>query len=64
ILGNELVTLVNEYREAGNYEVEFKSSVSSFRLASGIYFYRLQAGNPSTGAGQGFVETKKMLLLK
>jgi hypothetical protein len=52
VLGNEVATLVNEYREAGRYEVTFDAS----NLASGIYFYRLQAGS--------FVETKKMLMLK
>jgi 5-hydroxyisourate hydrolase-like protein (transthyretin family) len=53
ILGNEIATLVNEVKTAGNYEVEF---TSANELSSGIYFYRLQAGN--------FVESKKMLLLK
>ncbi|MBK7631231.1 MAG: SBBP repeat-containing protein [Ignavibacteriales bacterium] len=52
ILGNEVATLINEYREAGRYEVTFDAS----KLASGMYLYRLQAGS--------FVETKKMLLLK
>jgi len=56
ILGSEIATLVNEDKTAGNYEVEFKSSVGSLQLASGIYFYRLQAGN--------FIETKKMVVLK
>ena len=37
---------------AGNYEVEFKGTA----LPSGVYFYRLQAGN--------FVETKKMIFMK
>jgi hypothetical protein len=60
VLGNEVATLVNEWKEAGSYEVEFNAS-SVFRsasggLVSGIYFYRLQAGN--------FVETKKMILLR
>jgi hypothetical protein len=56
MLGNEVATLVDEFREAGRYEIEFKSSVGSLQLASGIYLYRLQAGD--------FVETKKMIFLK
>ena len=56
ILGNEVVTLVNEYKPAGSYEVEFKSAVGSLQLANGVYFYRLQAGS--------YVKTKKMVLLK
>ena len=52
ILGNEAATLVNEYRDAGAYETELDAT----SLASGIYFYQLQAGS--------FVETKKMMLLK
>ena len=52
ILGNEIETLVNEEKPAGNYEVEFDAS----GLSSGMYLYKLQAGN--------FVETKKMILLK
>ena len=51
-LGNEVVTLVNEYKPAGSYEVEFNAS----RLSSGIYFYTLQAGK--------FSETKKLILMK
>jgi photosystem II stability/assembly factor-like uncharacterized protein len=52
ILGREIKTLVNGYKSAGNYSVSFEAS----RLASGVYFYRMQAGN--------FVQTKKLLLLK
>ena len=52
ILGNEVAILVNEQKPAGVYEVDFDASTFS----SGIYFYKLQAG--------GFVETKKMLLMK
>jgi hypothetical protein len=52
VLGDEVLTLVNEYRSAGKYEIEFNAA----SLPSGIYFYKLQAG--------GLIETKKMLLLK
>jgi agmatine/peptidylarginine deiminase len=52
VLGNEIETLVNEYKPAGSYEVEFNAS----QFASGIYFYKLQAGS--------FVQTNKMILQK
>ena len=52
ILGNEIVTLVNEFKEAGNYEVNFDAS----KLSSGIYVYKLQVGS--------FIDIKKMILLK
>jgi len=60
VLGSEVATLVNKEQPQGNYEIEFDGS----DLTSGIYFYRLQAGDASTGSAQGFVETKKMILLK
>ena len=59
-LGEKVKQLVNEEKEAGNYEVEFSATA----LPSGIYFYRIQAGSPSAGSGQSFVETKKMILLR
>jgi hypothetical protein len=52
ILGNEVATLVNEEKPAGTYQVSFNGS----QLTSGIYFYKLQVN--------GFVETKKMALLR
>ncbi len=52
ILGREITTLVNEEKQRGNHELKFNAS----NLASGIYFYRLQAGN--------FIDTKKMILLR
>lgn len=52
VLGNEVVTLLNEEKLAGSYEIEFNASA----LSSGIYFYQLRAGN--------FIETKKMILLR
>jgi hypothetical protein len=52
VLGNEIATLVDEYKAAGRYEVEFNAS----RLASGIYFYQLKAGE--------YTAVKKMILIK
>ncbi len=55
ILGNEVATLVDEYRDAGSYEVEFNLKQTS-SLSSGVYFYKLQAGD--------YVQIKKMMLMK
>jgi hypothetical protein len=44
--------LVNNEKPAGNYEVEFDAA----NLTSGIYFYKLKAGN--------YIESKKMVLMK
>jgi hypothetical protein len=52
VLGNEVATLVNENKPAGNYAADFNSS----QLPTGIYIYKLQAGD--------FVSSKKMILLK
>ena len=52
ILGNEITTLVDEYKTAGNYFIEFDGS----NFSSGIYFYRMQTGN--------FSNTKKLILMK
>jgi hypothetical protein len=52
VLGREVATLVNTRQSAGYYTFTLNAS----NLATGIYFYRLQAGN--------FVSTKKMMLVK
>ena len=52
VLGSEVITLVNEEKPTGVYEITWYAE----DLPSGIYFYRLQAGF--------FVETKKMVLIK
>ena len=52
LLGQEVATLVSGQLARGNYEVRWNAPT----LASGIYFYRLQAGD--------YLETKKMILLK
>jgi Secretion system C-terminal sorting domain len=51
--GKEVATLVNQKQNAGSYEVEFNGE----NFSSGIYFYKLEAGN-------FFIETKRMILLK
>lgn len=54
VLGREVATLVNEYKQAGRYNSQF--SIRNFQLSSGVYFYRLQAGSYST--------SKKMIIIK
>lgn len=56
ILGNEVTTLMDEYKSAGNYEIEFSAKSDGISLSSGIYYYQLAIGN--------FKETKKMILIK
>ncbi len=50
--GKEVAVLINEHKNKGNYSLQFNAS----NLPSGVYFYRLQAGD--------YLETKKMILLK
>ncbi len=45
ILGNEVATLVDEQKEPGVYEVEMNTNDGETNLASGIYIYRIKAGN-------------------
>jgi len=52
LLGRLVKTLVNEFKEAGSYDVQFDGT----GFASGVYFYRIEAGN--------FVVSKKMVLVK
>ena len=52
VLGREVASLVNEVQKAGNFEADFNGS----ELSSGVYFYRLQAGE--------FVSVQKMTLMK
>lgn len=57
-LGREVATLVNAKQSAGEHAVTFDAT----RLASGVYFYRLQA--VATSGGATFVQTKKMMFVK
>ncbi|MBK7632646.1 MAG: hypothetical protein IPJ23_18545 [Ignavibacteriales bacterium] len=52
ILENEVLTLLNDSKEAGRYNVNFNAS----KYSSGVYFYSIKASN--------FIETKKMTLIK
>ena len=52
VMGREVQTLVNESLKPGTYEASFDGS----QLTSGVYFYKLSAGD--------FSETKKMLMIK
>uniref|UniRef100_A0A7V2ZM35 T9SS type A sorting domain-containing protein n=1 Tax=Ignavibacterium album TaxID=591197 RepID=A0A7V2ZM35_9BACT len=58
ILGNEIATLLDEYKPAGKYEVEFDAAEAEHGLSlpSGIYFYKLQT--------ESFTKTMKMVLMK
>ena len=52
VLGKEVSTVVNEFKRAGSYKVNFNGSA----LESGVYFYKIKAGN--------FIDIKKMILVK
>jgi len=52
LIGQRIMTLIDEVRAPGSYSVELDAS----RLASGVYLYRLEAGN--------FVATRKLVLLR
>ena len=54
VLGREVITLVDEQKQAGKYTVQL--SANNYQFSSGVYYYQLRAGN--------FVETRKMLLIK
>lgn len=64
VLGEEIKVLLNEEKEVGYHSINFTGS----DLPSGIYFYSIQAvpatSTPKGQAGQVFIDTKKMILLK
>ncbi len=60
LLGEEVATLVSEKRSAGIHRFNWDAS----GLTSGVYLYRLEAGNPSAGSEQGFVRVKKLILMR
>jgi len=54
LMGREINTLINEFKEKGEYEIEFDAS--KYGLSSGVYFYQMRAGN--------YTSIKKMVYLK
>jgi hypothetical protein len=60
VTGRMVGNLVNQNLSAGKFEYEWNAN----NMPSGVYFYTLKAGDPSTGSGQSFIQTKKMVLLK
>jgi D-alanyl-D-alanine carboxypeptidase len=69
VLGNEIVSLVNQEQNAGSYEVKFSAEGGSahggdaYKLSSGIYLYRIQVENQTENMA-GFIETNKMMFIK
>jgi len=71
MLGREITQLVNTTQKAGYRSVQWDATDSFGKLVSaGVYLYQIQARSgrqavdPSSGSGHGFVQTKKMVLLK
>lgn len=60
LTGQEVASLVNEIKEAGTYEIKFDAR----SLASGVYLYRMVAGDPSSSSGQSFTSVRKLNVLK
>lgn len=60
ITGREIAVLVNGTTQAGRHEVAFDGS----NLASGVYFYKMEAAETSKKSGLSFTEVKKMVLIK
>jgi|WetSurMetagenome_2_1015567.scaffolds.fasta_scaffold07288_5 hypothetical protein len=54
LVGQEIATLVNSIKQAGNYSINF--DISEYNMPSGVYFYKLNADN--------YTETKKMIVTK
>jgi len=62
ITGEKITDLVSEEQSAGYYSVNFSSAASGRNIASGVYFYRINAVNKATG--NNFSSIKKMIMLK
>ncbi len=64
-LGRKVTTLVEGRKSVGRYTVQWDGTNNAGQpVASGVYLYRLIAGDPSTSLGQGFLQSRKMLLIR
>ncbi len=63
ILGQQVITLVDEVKDAGYFSVEWHGrNAFGSQVASGTYFYRIEA--KGVDGGEKFTSLKKLLLLK
>ncbi len=60
LVGQEVIVLVDGVRPAGIHQLNFDAST----LASGLYFYRIEVHNPQATGAAGFVQTRKIVVLK
>ena len=60
ISGKEVKTLINEFRQAGSYNIIFDGK----NLASGVYFYKLVVSGANLTGSNNFVQTRRMVLIK
>ncbi|NWF89539.1 MAG: hypothetical protein HXY50_08765, partial [Ignavibacteriaceae bacterium] len=60
VIGEEIMTLVNEEKTTGRYSYNFDGN----GLSTGVYIYQLKVNDPSTSSGQSFVASKKLILVK
>lgn len=56
VLGSEIATLVNDYKEAGKYFLNFSTGNIKSSIGSGVYFYTIKSGQ--------FTQTRKMVIMK
>jgi hypothetical protein len=65
LLGREVRTLVNQQMPYGRHRVHWDGTNDHGQaVGSGVYTYRLQAGDPSMGSGQRYVQSRKMVLIR
>ena len=65
LMGKHVRTLVQQDQPAGRYTITCDGrNEQGEAIASGVYLYQLRVGDPSAGSGRGFVQTRKMALLR